>query len=85
MGGFASAVTALSGAASNIIGSLNQGSQIQAQTQIAEQNASLALQQSALRYQAQQQAVASSSSTIAYIAIIAGAGLIIYIVFLRKK
>ena len=85
MVGFAGAVTALSGAASNIIGSLNQGSQIQTQAQIAEQNASLALQQSALQYQAQQQAVASSSSTIAYIAIIAGAGLIIYIVFLRKK
>ena len=85
MGGFAGAVTALSGAATNIIGSLNQGSQIQAQAQIAEQNASLALQQSALKYQAHQQAVASSSSTIAYVAIIAGAGLIIYIVFLRKK
>ena len=85
MGGFSSAITALTGAATGIIGSLNQGAQVQAQQQIAENAANVALQQSALQYQQQQLAASTSSATIGYIAIIAGAGLIIYIVFLRKK
>lgn len=85
MGGFSSAVTALTGAATGIIGSLNQGAQIQAQQQIAENAANVALQQSALAYQQKQLQLASSSSTIAILAIVAGAGLIIYVVFLRKK
>lgn len=85
MGGFSSAITALTGAATGIIGSLNQGAQVQAQQQVAENAANVALQQSALQYQQQQLAASTSSATIGYIAIIAGAGLIIYIVFLRKK
>ena len=85
MGGFSNAITALTGAATGIISSLNQGAQVQAQQQVAENAANVALQQSALQYQQQQLAASTSSATIGYIAIIAGAGLIIYIVFLRKK
>lgn len=71
--------------AGTVIGALNQGAAIQAEENVAQTNANLALQQSALKYQQQQLTRASSSSTIAILAIVAGAGLIIYVVFLRKK
>ena len=68
--------------AASVIGSLEtagtQQAALTAQQNIAATNAALA-------YQTQQLKTASSSSTMAYLAIIVGGGLVVYILFFRKK